>query len=213
MNRVRVKFCGITRVEDALEAVRLGVDAIGLVFVPASKRCVDFERARAIVAALPPFVASVGLFMDAEAFEVERALASVPLDLLQFHGRETPDYCASFGRPWIKALAMGDGLDVAAAASRYAGARGVLLDAHRSGEQGGSGQRFDWSRIPPDIAPRIVLAGGLQSDNVAAAIAAVRPYAVDVSSGIESAPGIKCPARMRAFMNEVERASRESGQP
>ena len=209
MSRVRVKFCGFTRVEDALQAVELGVDAIGLVFVPASRRCVDLGRAREIAAAVPAFVATVGLFMDAPADAVRRVLDEVPLDLLQFHGQENADDCASFGRPWLKALAMGDGVDVAATASRYAAARGVLLDAHRSGEQGGSGQRFDWSRIPPALAPRIVLAGGLAPDNVAQAIAAVRPFAVDVSSGIESAPGIKCPARMREFINEVQRASRE----
>lgn len=210
MSRVRVKFCGITRAEDACRAVALGVDAIGLVFVPRSRRCVDVDAALAIVEAVPAFVATVGLFMDAQRADVERVLAGVPLDLLQFHGEESPDYCESFARPYLKALAMGEGIDAVASASRYAGARGVLLDAHRSGEQGGTGQRFDWSRIPPQLAPRIVLAGGLAPDNVAAAIASVRPFAVDVSSGIESAPGIKCPARMQAFMNEVERAARES---
>ncbi|GMU44623.1 MAG: N-(5'-phosphoribosyl)anthranilate isomerase [Lysobacterales bacterium] len=207
---VRVKFCGFTNVEDVRAAVALGVDAIGLVFVPASKRRVGIGRAQDIVAAVPPFVTTVGLFLDAPADEVARVLAAVPLDLLQFHGSEPPEQCAAFGRPYLKALAMGDGIDAVAAASRYAGARGILLDAHRSGEQGGSGLRFDWSRIPPELAPRIVLAGGLAADNVAAAIAAVHPYAVDVASGIESAPGQKCPARMQAFMNEVERAARES---
>jgi len=208
--RVRVKFCGITRAEDAAEAVRLGVDAVGLVFVPGSKRCVDIQQARDIVAAVPAFVSTVGLFMDADTAHVEAVLAAVPLDLLQFHGRERADFCAAFRRPYVKALAMGDGVDVTMMASAYAGARGVLLDAHRSGEQGGSGLRFDWSRIPASHASRIILAGGLAPDNVAAAIAAVRPYAVDVSSGIESAPGIKCPGRMRHFMNEVDRAARES---
>lgn len=208
--RVRVKFCGITRPDDAAEAVLLGVDAIGLVFVPGSKRCIDAVRAREIVAAVPAFVASVGLFMDARMDEVGAVLDAVPLDLVQFHGRESRDFCRQFGRPYIKALAMGDGVDVAAMASAYADARGVLLDAHRSGEQGGSGLRFDWSRIPGSHASRIILAGGLGPDNVAAAIAAVRPFAVDVSSGIESTPGVKCPVRMRHFMNEVDRAARES---
>jgi len=208
--RVRVKFCGITRAEDAAEAVRLGVDAVGLVFVPGSKRCVDIQQARDIVAAVPAFVSTVGLFMDADTAHVEAVLAAVPLDLLQFHGRERADFCAVFRQPYVKALAMGDGVDVAMMASAYAGARGVLLDAHRSGEQGGSGLRFDWSHIPASHASRIILAGGLAPDNVAAAIAAVRPYAVDVSSGIELAPGIKCPGRMRHFMNEVDRAARES---
>jgi phosphoribosylanthranilate isomerase len=206
--RTRVKFCGITRPEDAQAAIALGVDAIGLVFVPQSRRCVDIDRAREVLAGVAPLVSVIGLFMDAKADTVASVLDALPLDALQFHGRETSQYCSQFRRPYIKALAMGDGVDVSSAASGYAGARGVLLDAHRSGEQGGSGLSFDWSTIPPTLARRIILAGGLTADNVGAAIAQVRPYAVDVSSGIESAPGVKCPARMQQFMNEVERASR-----
>lgn len=208
--RTRVKFCGMTRADDAAMAVALGVDAIGLVFVPQSKRNVSLAQAREIIAAVPPLVVVIGLFMDAPAAQVSACLDALPLDALQFHGRETPEYCAQFRRPYVKALAMGDGLDVAATASGYADARGILLDAHRSGEQGGSGQRFDWSMIPCDLAGRIVLAGGLTPENVAIAIDAVQPFAVDVSSGIELAPGIKCPRRMQQFMNEVDRASRES---
>ena len=209
--RTRVKFCGITRAEDARTAIALGVDAIGLVFVPASKRCVDLMQAREVMTAVSPLVSVIGLFMDAAAADVAAVLDALPLDALQFHGRESAEYCRQFKRPYVKALAMGDGVDVAHAASRYAGARGVLLDAHRSGEQGGSGLSFDWSLIPPALADRIILAGGLTPENVAAAIAQVRPYAVDVSSGIESAPGIKCPRRMQLFMNEVDRASAEPG--
>ena len=210
ITRTRVKFCGLTRADDARVAIELGVDAIGLVFVTASKRRVDLAQARDVMAAVPPLVSVIGLFMDAPVAEVAMVLDALPLDALQFHGGETPDYCAQFRRPYIKALAMGDGVDVASAACRYAGARGVLLDAHRSGEQGGSGLSFDWSTIPGTLAGRVVLAGGLTPENVGAAIAQVRPYAVDVSSGIESAPGIKCPRRMQLFMNEVERASRQS---
>lgn len=209
--RTRVKFCGITRAEDARSAIALGVDAIGLVFVPASKRCVDLARAREVMTAVSPLVSVIGLFMDAAAADVAAVLDALPLDALQFHGRESAEYCRQFKRPYVKALAMGDGVDVAHAASRYAGARGVLLDAHRTGEQGGSGLSFDWSLIPPALADRIILAGGLTPENVAAAITEVRPYAVDVSSGIESAPGIKCPRRMQLFMNEVDRASAEPG--
>jgi phosphoribosylanthranilate isomerase len=208
--RTRIKFCGITRPEDAQAAIALGVDAIGLVFVPKSRRCVDIGRAREVLAGVAPLVSVIGLFMDAAAAEVAAVLDALPLDALQFHGGETPQYCRQFKRPYIKALAMGDGVDVSYAASGYAEARGVLLDAHRSGEQGGSGLSFDWSTIPATLARRIILAGGLTADNVGAAIAQVRPYAVDVSSGIESAPGIKCPARMQQFINEVERASRQS---
>jgi len=207
--RTRVKFCGITRPEDARLAIALGVDAIGLVFVPQSRRCVGIEQARAVIEAAAPLVSVIGLFMDAQPTEVRRVLDALPLDALQFHGRESAAYCRQFNRPYVKALAMGDGVDVVCAASSYAEARGVLLDAHRSGEQGGSGMRFDWSAIPQSMTGRIILAGGLTPDNVAAAITGVRPYAVDVSSGIESAPGIKCPERMRQFMNEVERASRQ----
>jgi phosphoribosylanthranilate isomerase len=207
--RTRVKFCGITRPEDAIEAVNMGVDAIGLVFVPQSRRCVNLEQAARIVRALPPLVVAVGLFMDASDQQVRQTLDVVGIDLLQFHGTESPAYCEQFQRPYVKALAMGDGVDAVYAASRYARARGVLLDAHRSGEQGGSGMRFDWSSIPVEMAGRIILAGGLTPDNVADAITQVRPFAVDVSSGIESAPGIKCPGRMQKFMSEVERASRE----
>jgi phosphoribosylanthranilate isomerase len=208
-SRTRVKFCGITRPEDACAAIALGVDAIGLVFVPQSRRCVDLAQARAVIAEVPPLVSVIGLFMDAEPAEVAQVLDALPLDSLQFHGRESAAFCGQFNRPYVKALAMGDAVDVVHAASGYAAARGVLLDAHRSGEQGGSGERFDWSAIPQSMAARIVLAGGLTPDNVAAAITQVRPHAVDVSSGIESAPGIKCPERMRQFMNEVERASRQ----
>jgi len=209
--RTRVKFCGITRAEDARSAIALGVDAIGLVFVPGSKRCVDLAQAREVMSAVSPLVSVIGLFMDAATADVAAVLDALPLDALQFHGRESAEFCRQFKRPYVKALAMGDGVDVAHAASGYAGARGVLLDAHRSGEQGGSGLSFDWSLIPPALAERIILAGGLTPENVAAAITQVRPYAVDVSSGIESAPGIKCPRRMQLFMNEVERASAEQG--
>lgn len=209
--RTRVKFCGITRPEDAEAAIAMGVDAIGLVFVAHSKRCVSVAQARAVIAAAAPLVSVIGLFMDAPAADVAGVLDALPLDALQFHGGESPDYCRQFRRPYVKALAMGDGVDVSVALSRYAGARGVLLDAHRSGEQGGTGHSFDWSAIPASLAGRIILAGGLTPDNVAAAIAQVRPHAVDVSSGIESAPGIKCAGRMQQFMNEVQRASREPG--
>jgi len=207
--RIRVKFCGFTRADDAALAVDLGVDAIGLVFVPGSRRHVDLPQACSIVNAMPPLVAAVGLFMDAPAAQVFATLEALPLELLQFHGTESPEYCAQFKRPYVKALAMGDGVDVLYAAARYARSRGVLLDAHRSGEQGGSGERFDWSAIPVSLVGQIILAGGLTPENVALAIAQVRPFAVDVSSGIESAPGIKCPHRMQKFMNEVDRASRE----
>lgn len=209
MTRTRIKFCGMTRLEDVRLAVELGVDAIGLVFVPGTPRAIDAKQAARLVAAVPPFVATVGLFLDADPATIDAVLAEVPLDLIQFHGSESPEACARHRRPWIKALAMGGPIDLDFQMSRYAGARGLLLDAHRAGERGGRGEVFDWSLIPPAIVRRIVLAGGLGPHNVADAVRAVRPWAVDVSSGIESAPGIKDPARMEAFVREVERGSRD----
>lgn len=209
--RTRVKFCGMTRRVDAQWAVDLGVDALGLVFVPNSPRFVDLDAALAIARSVAPLVQLVALFMDASKEAIERVLRELPIDLLQFHGKESPEFCDSFHRSYVKALAMGDVVDVTHEVGRYARARGVLLDAHRSGEQGGTGQRFDWSAIAPQLAPRIILAGGLGPDNVAQAIRQVRPFAVDVSSGIESAAGVKCPRRMQQFMNEVDRASRDQG--
>ncbi len=209
MRRVRVKFCGFKRADDIAIAAQLGVDAVGLVFVPGSKRAVDIDEARAALVAAPPFVARVGLFMDSDADHVRAVLGGVALDLLQFHGRESPAFCASFGLPYLKAIAMGDMPDLAAESARFGAARGLLLDAHRSGQSGGSGHAFDWSLITPSLASRIVLAGGLKPETVAEAISQVRPYAVDVSSGIESTPGVKSAERMRTFIDEVERASRE----
>jgi len=206
--RTRVKICGLTRPADVEAVAAAGADGIGLVFYSRSPRAVDIEGARALVAALPPFVTSVGLFVDASPDEVWRVLAAVPLDLLQFHGDEPPEACAAFGRPWIKALRVRPGLDLTAEAGRYAGARALLLDAYRPGVPGGTGERFDWGLIPPELGPRIVLAGGLAADNVAEAIARVRPYAVDVSGGVESARGIKDHAKIDAFMQGVRDGDR-----
>ena len=198
--RTRIKICGITRPEDALAAARAGADAIGLVFHPASPRAVDATRAAEICAALPAFVTTVGLFVDAESDAVGELLEQVPLDLLQFHGDESPDYCAAFRRPWIKALRMRDGLDVAFEAERYHGARAVLLDTWVPGTPGGTGQAFDWRRVPTAMPLPVVLAGGLNPDNVAEAIRLTRPWAVDVSGGVEQSPGIKSADAINAFV-------------
>lgn len=202
--RTRVKICGITRPEDGIEAARLGADAIGLVFYGPSPRHVSVAQAQAVWAALPPFVSVVGLFVDAPAAEVREVLQAVPLDVLQFHGEEVPAYCATFGRPWLKALRMREGLDVTAEARRYAAAQGLLLDTYVPGEAGGTGQAFDWKRVPQNLNKPVILAGGLTPENVAEAIAIARPYAVDVSGGVEQAKGIKSAAKMAAFMREVE---------
>lgn len=206
MRRTRVKFCGITRVEDAREAVRLGADAIGLVFYPKSPRAVSIERAAQVAAAVPPFVSVVGLFVDAEPVHIREVLAAVRIDLLQFHGDECPGDCGGFGRPYIKALRMREGVDVAAYARTYADAAGLLLDAYVAGQPGGTGTHFDWGRIPRDLDRPLILAGGLTPANVAEAIAAVHPFAVDVSGGVEADKGIKDPAKMAAFAAAVAAA-------
>ena len=200
MTAVRVKICGITRIEDALAAAAAGADAIGLVFYAKSPRAVDIEQARAILAALPPFVTSVGLFVDAERSELERILASVPLDLLQFHGDESVQQCEAFGRPYIKALRVKAGDDIAAQVARYPSAQGILLDAYVEGVPGGTGEAFDWSLIPQTLSKLLILAGGLRPDNVAEAVSRVRPYAVDVSGGVEASKGVKDVEKVGAFI-------------
>jgi len=203
--RTRVKICGITREEDALEAVRLGADAIGLVFCPASPRVVSVEQAEAILEGLPPFVTVTGLFVDESPERIEAILERLPIDLLQFHGHESPDACAAFRRPWIKAIRMRESIDLARLGEAYASASGLLLDTYRAGVPGGTGETFDWDLIPPERASGIILAGGLNPDNVEQAIRRVRPYAVDVSGGVEAAKGIKDAAKMAAFIAGVKR--------
>ena len=204
---VRVKICGITRVEDGLSCARLGADAIGLVFYAPSPRHVQVEQARAIMAALPPFITTVGLFVDAAPNEVQAVLAELPLDVLQFHGAEPADYCASFRRPYLKALRVKPGVDLVQYASAYRSAQALLLDAHVEGVAGGTGQVFDWGLIPRDLPLPIILSGGLNSENVAQGIRRLQPAAVDVSSGVEATKGIKDVAKIAAFMQGVRNAS------
>ncbi len=204
--RTRVKICGLTRADDACAAMAAGADALGLVFYLRSPRCVDVERARAVTAGLPPFVTVVGLFVDAPADEVRAVLEAVRIDLLQFHGEEPPEYCAGFPRPYIKALRMREGLDLRQAMRAHRRALGLLLDAYSPAAPGGSGLSFDWDRVPADLPVPVILAGGLTPENVGAAVRRVRPFAVDVSSGVESAPGIKDPDRVRRFLEAVRRA-------
>lgn len=207
MPAVRSKICGITRIEDALAAVAAGADAIGLVFYAKSPRAVNVQQARAIIAALPPFVTSVGLFVNASRCELGEILDAVPLDLLQFHGDESAADCEGYHRPYIKALRVKAGDDIAAACLAYPGASGILLDTYVEGVPGGTGEAFDWSLVPQGLSKPIILAGGLTPDNVAAAIARVRPYAVDVSGGVEQGKGIKDPAKIQAFMQAVRRSN------
>ena len=203
MSGVRSKICGITRIEDALAAVDAGADAIGFVFYAKSPRAVSVEHARAIIAALPPFVTTVGLFVNISRCELTEILEIVPLDLLQFHGDETPEDCDGYHRPYIKALRVQAGDDIAASCRAYSRASGILLDTYVAGVPGGTGEAFDWSLIPQTLSKPIILAGGLTPDNVAQAIAQVRPYAVDVSGGVEMSKGIKDHDRIRAFMHAV----------
>lgn len=202
--RARVKFCGMTRVADALAAAALGVDAVGVVLTERSKRFAGIARAREIRDALPPFVTLVSLFMDDEPGFIAQAVAEVQPGLLQFHGSETALDCVRYGVPYIKAVAMADGVDPAELMREHPQARGFLLDGHASGEQGGSGKTFDWSMAALPFDRPVLLAGGLTAHNVVAAIRAVRPYAVDVSSGIESAPGIKDLQKMRRFVAALQ---------
>ncbi|MEX6504311.1 phosphoribosylanthranilate isomerase [Pseudomonas zhanjiangensis] len=206
MSVVRCKICGITRVEDALAAAAAGADAIGLVFYAKSPRAVSVRQAQAIIAALPPFVSTVGLFVDMPRRELEGLLDVLPLDLLQFHGDESPADCVGYPRPYIKALRVRPGDDIAARVKLYGGAAGVLLDTYVSGIPGGTGEAFDWSLVPADLSKPIILAGGLTPGNVQAAIGQVRPFAVDVSGGVEASKGIKDADKIRAFMQAVRAA-------
>ncbi|MEN9460412.1 MAG: N-(5phosphoribosyl)anthranilate isomerase [Pseudomonadota bacterium] len=199
-SRTRVKICGITRIEDALYAANLGADAIGLVFYAPSPRAVHIAQAREIVQALPPFVSTVGLFVNAEVAEIQETLQAVPLDLLQFHGEESPEYCVQFNRPYIKAIRMQASTDLAQLAQEYATAQALLLDTYVAGVQGGTGIAFDWRQVPREFSKPLILAGGLNPENVQAAISQVRPYAVDVSGGVEASKGIKDPEKLIAFM-------------
>lgn len=203
--RTRIKICGITRAEDARAAAEAGADAIGLVFYRPSPRFLTLEQARALRRSLPPFVSAVALFVNPAADEVKRVLETVRPDALQFHGEETPEFCERFGTPYFKACRVREGLDLLEYWRPFSGASGWIADAWVEG-YGGKGRRFDWSLVPGNLARPLILSGGLTCDNVRAAIRAVRPWAVDVSSGVESAGGIKDAARIAAFVAEVRDA-------
>ena len=210
MRRTRVKICGITRPEHASAAAQAGADAIGLMFYEPSPRYVTPARARAVCAALPPLVSVVGVFVNPQPGEIETVVEGLPVDLLQFHGEEPPELCAGTGKPYVKAVRVRSRDDIVEAAARYTDARALLLDAHHDALWGGTGSRFDWNEVPNDVGRPIVLAGGLTPANVAEAIRLVRPFAVDVSGGVESAPGEKDAESIERFMKEV--ASAEAGE-
>ena len=206
MVHTRIKICGITRPEDACSAADSGADAIGLVFYPPSPRFVSAEQAAEIVDALPPFVSTVALFVDESEAEIERILGTVAVDVIQFHGEETPEYCRRFGRPWMKALRVRPGMDIVESSERYQGARAILLDTWKEGIPGGTGEQFDWALVPRSLGRPVVLAGGLDANNVGDAVASLRPHAVDVSGGVESSPGIKDPDKITDFVAAVRAA-------
>jgi len=215
MRRTRVKFCGMTRVDDARAAAELGADAIGVVLTTRSRRCVTIDQAREIRRALPPLVTFVTLFMDDEVAFVRAAIDRIAPDLLQFHGGEAAADCVRYGRPYLKAVAMGDGEGWQVAVAAHPNAAGFVLDAHATGEPGGSGKRFDWAAIHAGPRRPTLLAGGLNPENVGVAVRTVRPYAVDVSSGIEaggmeSVPGSKDLEKMRLFIAAVRAADGET---
>jgi phosphoribosylanthranilate isomerase len=204
---VRVKICGITRLQDLHAACNAGADALGFVFYESSPRKVSVEAAAELVRALPPFVQSVGLFVNAEPAFVESVLQAVPLDLLQFHGDETPADCARYGRPYIKAVRVNQDTDLLKCAADFNAARGLLLDAYVPGVPGGTGERFDWSLIPANLPKPVILSGGLMPDNVAGAVERVHPWAVDVSSGVEVSKGIKDAHKIAQFIAKAKEAS------
>ena len=202
----RIKICGITRGQDAVTAAELGAHAVGLMFYEDSPRFVSVHQANKVIGVLPPFVTRVGVFVNPVEQQVQTILGALRLDLLQFHGDEPPQFCARFGMPYIKAVRVRKGMDLLQYASRYHDAKGLLLDAHSEGAYGGTGEAFDWSLIPANLPLPIILSGGLNAANVARAIRQVRPWAVDVSSGVESEKGIKDAAKIAAFMQGVRSA-------
>jgi phosphoribosylanthranilate isomerase len=206
IRRTRVKVCGITRVEDAISAVESGADAIGFVFFEESPRYINQEKAAEIAEVLPPFVSKVALFVNAFETGIRSVLDTVSIDLLQFHGEESPEECRGYNTPYIKAVRMHDDIDLIQLSDDYADASALLLDSFVEGIQGGTGQRFDWSRVPADLNKQIILAGGLTVKNVAAAIHEVSPYAVDVSGGVEIGKGIKDAVMIEEFIQEVMHA-------
>ncbi|AAZ97868.1 N-(5'phosphoribosyl)anthranilate isomerase [Thiobacillus denitrificans ATCC 25259] len=201
---VRVKICGITRVDDLHAACDAGADALGFVFYEKSPRHLTLDAAAALLREVPPFVQTVGLFVDANPAFVDSVLRAVPLDLLQFHGDEKPADCARHGRPWIKAIRVRADTDLLKCAADFAAASGLLLDAYVPGVPGGTGARFDWRLIPPRLPQRVILSGGLTPDNVADAVRRVRPWAVDVSSGVEAAKGIKDAQKIARFISQAK---------
>jgi len=200
----RIKICGLTREQDVRAAAAAGADALGFVFYEKSPRGVAAGEGARLVQSVPPFVTVVGLFVNPSASAVRDVLSKVPLDVLQFHGEETPEFCRQFGRPYLKAIRVRADMDLVECAARYADAQGLLLDAYVEGVEGGTGASFDWELVPRNLPLPVILSGGLHVGNVAQAIRQLKPYAVDVSSGVETGKGIKDAGKIVAFINEVK---------
>jgi phosphoribosylanthranilate isomerase len=203
MMPVRTKICGITSAADAMVTANAGADAIGLVFYNQSARSVTIDQARQIIQALPPFICVVGLFVDPEPAWVKQVLAALAIDLLQFHGNESADFCHSYGRPYLKAVRVKKSTDITHALTHYTSAQGILLDSYDAQKAGGTGQSFAWQTVPENIAKPLILAGGLTPANVQRAIQQVQPYGVDVSTGVEQSPGVKDPQKVIDFIRLV----------
>jgi len=202
--RTRVKICGITNLKDALSAVNAGADALGFVFYPPSPRYIDIKQAKHIISQLPPFVTTVALFVNADIDTIKEVVDELKIDMLQFHGDECADYCQQHNRPWIKAIRMKPGVDLEKQAAIYNEGQGILLDAYQAGVPGGTGETFDWDKIPESLASKIILAGGLDPENIQKAITVVHPYAVDVSGGVEAEKGIKDSQKINEFMRGID---------
>jgi phosphoribosylanthranilate isomerase len=200
---IKIKICGITRPQDGLAVAAAGADALGLMFYDKSPRYVSIEQAQTIVQVLPPFISTVGLFVNPSVEYVQKILAAVPLSCLQFHGQETDEFCQQFRKPYLKAIHVGEDSNIETMISQYPNASGILLDTYVKGVSGGTGVAFDWQVIPRSLTKPLILAGGLTPGNVADAIHMVKPYAVDVSSGVESAPGIKSAEKVKQFCEQV----------
>ena len=208
ISRTRIKICGITRQEDALAAIGFGADALGLVFVQASPRYVSIEQAQELVKPLPAFISKVGLFVNASSAEVSNVINNVALDYLQFHGEEEETFCTQFSKPYIKAIRLKPETDLLEIISKFKSAAAILIDAWHPDIAGGTGKTFEWSllnELPKENIPVIILAGGLNQENVNSAVHLIRPYAVDVSTGVEDSPGIKSAEKIRKFVTEVNR--------
>lgn len=206
MTRIRVKVCGLCTLADAEHAIIAGADAIGMVFYSKSPRYISISDAQEIVSHIPPFASTVGLFVNSSSDTVRNVLSEVPLDLLQFHGDEDESFCKSFNRPYIKAVRVKTDTDLLQICHQYSSARGILLDSYKKGTPGGTGETFDWSMIPSKLPLPVILAGGLDANNVAEAVSAVHPWAVDVSSGVEHSAGKKDRQKVEQFIRAVERS-------